>query len=172
VDTERNKEFLALYQPCHQRLGRFVATMVWETEEAKDIVAETILTALESFEKLRSKDAFLHYLFGISIRVIRKRKRRSWRAVLMGNDGWENINEKVYAENPTHIADLYKLLATLDEKPREAIVLFEISGFSIKEIAEMQNSTLSAVKSRLVRAREALQKAGKQERKTIYLKTI
>ncbi|PIZ05301.1 MAG: RNA polymerase subunit sigma-24, partial [Flavobacteriales bacterium CG_4_10_14_0_8_um_filter_32_5] len=36
------------------------------------------------------------------------------------------------------------------------IVLFEITGFSIKEIMEIQNSSESAVKQRLKRGREKL----------------
>ena len=41
---------------------------------------------------------------------------------------------------------------------REAIVLFELDGFSIEEIAAMQQVSLSAIKSRLVRGRERLRR--------------
>jgi DNA-directed RNA polymerase specialized sigma24 family protein len=51
---------------------------------------------------------------------------------------------------------LYDALQRLPHKQREAFVLFEISGFSLQEIQEMQGDSLSAVKMRLVRARETL----------------
>jgi len=39
---------------------------------------------------------------------------------------------------------------------REAIVLFELDGYSLEEIATIQGVTLSAVKTRLARGREKL----------------
>jgi hypothetical protein len=39
---------------------------------------------------------------------------------------------------------------------REAIVLFELDGFTLEEIAEVQRASLSAIKSRLARSREKL----------------
>ena len=53
---------------------------------------------------------------------------------------------------------LYAALDKLPAAQKEAVILFEISGFSIKEIAEIQGSTESGVKSRLKRGREALAK--------------
>ena len=51
-----------------------------------------------------------------------------------------------------------RALATLAPPEREAIVLFELEGFSLDEIAALQRSSLSAVKSRLVRARGRLRR--------------
>ena len=51
---------------------------------------------------------------------------------------------------------LYKALNTLPTNQKEALILFEISGFSIKEVCEIQKSSESAVKQRLKRGRVAL----------------
>jgi DNA-directed RNA polymerase specialized sigma24 family protein len=51
---------------------------------------------------------------------------------------------------------LYKALAQLPRREREAVVLFEISGFSMKEIREIQGGSLSSVKVRVFRARKRL----------------
>jgi len=51
---------------------------------------------------------------------------------------------------------LYKALAMLPEEQRECLVLFEITGFSIKEIMVIQNSSESAIKQRLKRGRAKL----------------
>ena len=40
---------------------------------------------------------------------------------------------------------LHEALSRLPENQREAIVLFEISGFSIAEIADLQHAGISAV---------------------------
>jgi RNA polymerase sigma factor (sigma-70 family) len=47
-------------------------------------------------------------------------------------------------------------LATLEPAQREAIVLFELHGYSIEEIAEIQRASVAAVKSRLTRGRDRL----------------
>ena len=51
-----------------------------------------------------------------------------------------------------------RALATLAPQEREAIVLFELEGFTLDEVVALQQSTLSAVKSRLVRARARLRR--------------
>jgi RNA polymerase sigma-70 factor (ECF subfamily) len=49
-------------------------------------------------------------------------------------------------------------LDTLAAPEREAVVLFEIEGYSIEEIARMQHASVPAVKSRLVRGRARLRR--------------
>ena len=51
---------------------------------------------------------------------------------------------------------LHKALSYLPELQREALILFEITGYSIKEIMEIQKSGSSAVKQRLARGRKEL----------------
>jgi RNA polymerase sigma-70 factor (ECF subfamily) len=51
---------------------------------------------------------------------------------------------------------LYEAMEQLGEKERECLVLFEISGFSVREVAEIQNDSETAVKSRLSRGRQKL----------------
>lgn len=57
---------------------------------------------------------------------------------------------------PLEIEILYNALDKLPSKQKEAIVLFEISGFSQLEICKIQRCTLSAVKSRIKRGKEKL----------------
>jgi RNA polymerase sigma-70 factor (ECF subfamily) len=51
-----------------------------------------------------------------------------------------------------------RALATLAPEAREAIVLFELEGFSLEELADLQGDSIPAVKSRLSRARERLRR--------------
>ncbi len=51
----------------------------------------------------------------------------------------------------------------LPTSQRDAIVLYEISGFSMKEIAEMQNSTEGAVKTKVSRGRDRLREMLSEE---------
>ena len=51
---------------------------------------------------------------------------------------------------------LYTMLNQLPDDQKECILLFEISGFSLKEIAAIQASSEGAIKQRLKRGREKL----------------
>jgi len=70
----------------------------------------------------------------------------------IGEDGTVWDEERRRAERAA------RALANLDAEQREAVVLHEIEGFSVEEIAEMQGVTSSAVKSRLARGREKLRR--------------
>ena len=51
---------------------------------------------------------------------------------------------------------MYRALDKLPAKQSEAIILFEISGFSMKEIAAMQKRSEGAVKTTISRGRKKL----------------
>lgn len=147
---------MELYEPLHQRLNRFVHSMVWNSEDARDIISETVLIAYESFDKVEQPESFLYYLFSIASRLAKKRERRKKYWVVLGSEQVESIPSPESGESTVMLWELNAALDKLPIKQRETITLFEISGFSIKEIAKMQGSTESGVKSRLVRARKAL----------------
>lgn len=46
----------------------------------------------------------------------------------------------------TDVSFLYDALRKINTEQREALILFELTGFSIKEIAEIQKVGISAVK--------------------------
>jgi RNA polymerase sigma-70 factor (ECF subfamily) len=65
---------------------------------------------------------------------------------------------------------LHKALAELSIQNREVLILFEITGLSIKEIALLQNLSEAAVKQRLKRSRELLR--GLLTKETITVKDV
>lgn len=146
---------MTLYEPVHARLDRFVKSMVWDREEAKDIISETILVAFENFGKIRQKEAFLYYLFGIASRLTRNYRRRKGLYGFLSLDKAEQLPNR-HNESEVMLWELNTALDKLPLKQRETIVLFEVSGLSIKEIVNIQGGTESGVKSRLLRGREAL----------------
>jgi RNA polymerase sigma-70 factor (ECF subfamily) len=147
---------MQLYEPLHEKLSRFVQSMVWNRDDAKDVLSETVLSAYENFEKVRNTDAFLYYLFGIASRLAKKRHRRKKFWGVFDSPTTNLIASDHNSESKMAVNELYAALNKLPVKQREALTLFEISGFSIKEIAELQNSSLSGVKSRLIRGRQTL----------------
>lgn len=146
---------MTLYQPVHERFERFCKARVYGEMDFRDLMQETVIVALERFDQIRDKESFLSFLFGTSIRILANAQRRvreeKW------SDGYENRQSQANAaEHQLEVADLYKALGCLPDAQREALILFEISGFSIREITEIQQASEAAVKQRLVRGRQEL----------------
>ena len=157
ITREEQEEFMLLLTPLRHRLMHFARVMTGDYEEARDLVSDTVLTALEQFDRVRDTRAFLGYLFTIATRIHR---RRRWRGRFFSRFEEHQENElsgsTTATDIPIDVRILYEAMAGLPEKQREALALFEISGLPIEEIREIQGGTLSAVKMRLVRGREQL----------------
>lgn len=148
----RHIRFLQLYEPVHDRFARFCRARCYGEMEPEDLINESLLVAYRKMDELRSDEAFLSFLFSVSVRILAndKRKMRPERTQHIGELRLES------RDNPEQSADvhlLYKALSELPADQREALILFEISGFSIREVAEIQEVSEDAVKQRLRRGR-------------------
>lgn len=148
---------MSLYKPVHARFERFCKARAYGEMDFKDLMQETVVVAFEKLDELKSKDTFLHFLFGISIRILsnsnQKIREEKW------SDSFEKRSTTDFdAEKHLEVDDLYKALGKLPESQREALILYEISGFSIKEVAVIQETSEDAVKKRLSRGRQELAK--------------
>lgn len=153
----QQERFLDLLEPRLEDLSRFCLAMTHDPEAGKDLMSDVILAAWERFDSLREEAAFLSFLFTIARRTYHRRRRRE---KLFGEYDERAANNIRDNGSPVWIgADvraLYEALAELPDAQREAVVLFEITGLSLKEVADVQKSSLSAVKSRISRGREKL----------------
>jgi len=154
---DRSERFLRLYEPHRDSLWRFVRSMVRTHHEAEDVVSETVLQTLEGLHRLRDDQAFVSFTFTIASRIV---KRSRWRRRLFGEYDDAAIAERAsnvpLPDTGADVEILRQALQRLPAKTREALVMFEINGFSLEEIREVQGGTLSGVKSRLVRGRATL----------------
>jgi len=103
---------------------------------------------------LREDRAFRGWLYRVIISVHRNRYRRAfWQRLIPLTD------EPASAEAPDELGATDRArtaLAALPHEQREAIVLHDIEGWRIDEIAELEGTSASAIKSRLSRGRDRL----------------
>lgn len=155
--TKKQAEFLTLYEPVHERFERFCRARVYGDLDFRDLINETLLVAFEKLDSLQSKDAFLHFLFGISIRILANRNKKKKEDRIANDLDFIHLKDtETTPDNQTDILFLYEALNQLPTEQAESLILFEISGFSIKEIAALHQASESAVKQRLKRGREKL----------------
>jgi RNA polymerase sigma factor (sigma-70 family) len=152
-EQTRQDEFLLLYEPVQQRISNYCRVITCNNEHAKDLLSETILLAYSNFDKIHNKELFIYYLFGTASRLFKKYLKRK-------KDLNNYLNLLLIERNEEPRWDeldfLYFLLDQLPPEQKQTIILFEINGFSIKEITKIQGISESAVKSRLKRGREKL----------------
>lgn len=145
------------YRACHERFTRYCSALAYGKMDTEDLVQDVLLSAWVHYERIREKGELLHYL----IRAARNRSISLWRKRKFKTECLEKQHENFLAKgtSPEVLLDvqlLYRMLDKLPEKQRNALILFEISGFSMKEIADMQNSTEGAVKTKISRGRKKL----------------
>jgi RNA polymerase sigma-70 factor (ECF subfamily) len=151
---EESTVFWQLVEEHRAGLWRFALGLTHSREDARDLVGETVLAAHRSFSKLRDHAAFQKSLMTIAIRLYR---RQRWRGRIFRDiDEAREIATVGTRESNYDLDLLTQALGRLPERQREAVLLFEISGLSIEEIRSVQGGTLSGVKARLKRGREAL----------------
>ena len=153
---EKHNKFLEIYLPVQDNLWRYSLFMTRNRELAKELLAETIAKAYTSFDKIKSEQAFLSYLFTIASRTFYAQCEKKKVENFVECD-FENL----FITNNYESADyeeLYDNLNKLPREQRETLILFYIEGFSRKELANIQNISEETVKSRLARGKKTMAK--------------
>ncbi|WP_420385870.1 RNA polymerase sigma factor [Roseivirga sp.] len=157
MHDSKQQTFLKAYEACHDRFLRYCSTLAYGQMDVQDLVQDVLLSAYENFEKIEKKGQLIHYL----IRAARNRSISIWRKrrdliELADLHHQRLVDQGVSPETILDIELLYKMLKKLPVRQKDAVILFEISGFSIREIADIQQSTEGATKTRISRGRARL----------------
>lgn len=167
-------QLLPLLEPIHAPCRLFARRIAGSNADGDDLFHEALLRAAAKLHTLRDRDRFRPWLHQVIVSVHRSRSRRGfWRRLVRSSgapagdpdhDGPGPEREPVgedgaaWAEQHASAERAASALATLPASQREAVVLFELFGYSAEEVAEIQRSSLSAVKSRLSRGRARLRR--------------
>ena len=155
----KQERFLKLYEPIHDRFERFCRARLYGHSsfmEHSDLMNDSLLIAYDKFESLESEKAFLSFLFGIAIRILSNHQKKKKEERFISDDQMVMVASSSVSDLNAELHFLYEALNQLNLEQRESIILFEISGFSIKEIAVLHQTSESSVKQRLKRGREKL----------------
>lgn len=157
MSQTKQTAFTQAYATCEDRFVRYCTALAYGKMETEDLVQDVLLATYERFEQIQYKEQLLHYL----VRAARNRSISHWRKAQYQTALLEQHTRQLFATglNPEIALDiqlLYQKLGQLSESQRDAVILFEICGFSMKEIAEIQQASINTVKSHLKRGRKKL----------------
>lgn len=139
------------------RFYRIAFYYVHNSDDAMDIVSESILKAYEAYGKLGNPDKIKTWFYRILVNscmdYFRKQKKES-----PAESDYileEAFEEKAY---DAELISIYKMVESLPEKIRTVIILRYYEECSIEEIAKITGSGIGAVKYRLYTGIERLKK--------------
>lgn len=156
MDAEKKNTFMQLYEPNHARFERFCKARVYGEMDFKDLMHDAVVIAYQKFDSLKDPSAFLSFLIGIAIRILANNKRKQKRSEKYVRDlSFHDFEDEQHVRK-MDIDHLYAALSLLPAVQRETLILFEILGYSIREIADFHQAGESAVKQRLSRGRSSL----------------
>jgi RNA polymerase sigma-70 factor (ECF subfamily) len=130
--------------------------------EIADVSQEVFITVHKKLPEFEGRSSLRTWLYGICLRVASDHRRRAY--VRREQPTAEPMAERERSGQDLAIgledrATLRALLDLLDADKRAVLVLYEIEGFTMKEVAEIVDCPLQTAYSRLHAARERLLEA-------------
>ena len=171
VQKGDKRAFDLLVRKYQHRVLKLVSRFVNDAAEAEDVAQEAFLKAYRALPAFRGDSAFYTWLYRIAINTAKNtlvsNRRRPVDFDLDLQDPEQHDRQARLKEGDTpegvlltdEIREVVEVaLQQLPEDLRKAIVLRELEGLSYEEIAEAMDCPVGTVRSRIFRAREAIDK--------------
>jgi len=154
-----HQAFDALYVAYKARIYSFLLRLLGDPELADDVTQDAFTKAFSALPGLDRGTKVLPWLYRVAsnagIDQVRRRKRFVW----LRMHHVQNTSVEPAARDATggvgEREHVQAVLRTLPAENAVALLLHALEGYSYKEIAEIQDCSLTAVRSRIARARAA-----------------
>jgi RNA polymerase sigma-70 factor (ECF subfamily) len=151
-----------IYKAYRGRIYSFLLRFLGDPELAADITQDAFTKTYRSLGSLTREHKVLPWLYRIAsntaIDHVRRRKRFAWVRLTSVADTRDEPDVAGPAEGVGERQQVQAVLRTLPPENAMALLLHAVEGYSYKEIAEIQRCTMTAVRSRIARAREAFRR--------------
>ncbi len=169
VQKGEKRAFDLLIQKYQHRIVSLVSRYVSDSHEAQDVAQEAFIKAYRAIGRFRGDSAFYTWLYRIAINTAKNwivaKNRRPPSGDIDAADAEQydmesRLKERNTPENEMLREEIertvYDTIATLPDDLRTAIMLREMDGMSYEEIATTMECPIGTVRSRIFRAREAI----------------
>jgi RNA polymerase sigma-70 factor (ECF subfamily) len=157
-DPVRDKAFRRELVVLIPHLRAIARTLCGDPTAADDLAQDAMLKAWDARASFEMGTNMKAWTFMILRNQFYSEKRRSWRQTQLDQEAAERTLVAVDdPEAPVALDELRQGLAMLPIEQREALVLVGAGGFAYEEAAAICECAVGTVKSRVSRARRALQ---------------
>jgi len=154
------QDFETRVLPAKNKLFRFALRLLGSSEEAKDVVQETMIKVWNGRDmaEVQNMEAWcMRITKNLSLDKLRSKQRRSTDSIA---EGFEIVQESLSPHEKTEIHESMKrideMMAALPDKQRQVMHLRDIEGYSYNEICDVLELDMNQVKVNLFRARNAV----------------
>lgn len=151
------EQYIAHVEGTQKAFRRFlVALCCGDSALADDVAQEAYIKAYLGCDALRDPDKFKTWIYriGYNIFISHKRAERTY----ADYDEARDEPSAETADSGFRYQALYEALYRLPGKERTSVLLYYMEGYSVKEIAEIVETSPAAVKQHLSRGRNHLRK--------------
>lgn len=149
------EQFITHVAATEKAFRRFlVALCCGDSALADDVAQEAYIKAYLSCESFRDPEKFNAWIFRIGYTTFLNHKRSERQ--FADYDEASTVAATDATDSGFRYQELYAALNRLPDKERTSVLLFYMQGYSIKEIAEIEEASQDAVKQHLSRGRNHL----------------
>lgn len=161
--TKDNQYFGELYQRYYPKIYYYCLSITKEQEAAFDLTQEVFIKAAEHIDRLKFPVTFPAWLFRIahneSVDHCKARGRRQFLDIDARFDlGEEPVNEESFWERERQYEAIDELMTQLGEESQLMLRLKYLENHSIHDLQQRFHLSESAVKMRLSRARNRIER--------------
>ena len=161
--------FSLLVKKYQTRIVKLIGRFIYDHAEVEDAAQEAFIKAYRGLANFRGESAFYTWMYRIAINtaknhlVASNRKTPDYSVDSEDAEQYEGISALKDYATPERLllteeikSTVFKCIDNLPEELRMAITLREIDGLSYEEIATVMDCPVGTVRSRIFRAREAI----------------
>lgn len=168
-DKQAFNLLVARYQ---YKIQNLVARLIRDPAEQEDVAQEAFIKAYRAIGNFRGDSTFYTWLYRIAINTAKNHLVGAGRkppardvdvddSTMLGQvEGLVEMNSpEAILQNDELVNTIRQAIADLPDELREAIMLREFDGLSYEDIADVMGCPIGTVRSRIFRARDAIEQA-------------
>ena len=153
------------------RILRLVSGYIHDHQEVQDITQEAFIKAYKALANFRGDSSFYTWLYRISINTAKNYLVSKGRKMI---ESEVDVHDSEFQETAQSLRDIatpegklasdqieetiHETIGDLPDDLKTAVMLREFDGLSYEDIAKVMNCPIGTVRSRIFRAREAIEK--------------
>ncbi len=155
-DKDAFEELFEKFQP---RLRYYLRNLDQSAHDSEDILQEIWLTVLKKISKLKEPRAFPAWLYKIARNMVYKRFKKSVNFISLDEQQLPvQVSEDNFSFSQEDAQKINRALKNILPHHREVLTLFFLERLPYQAIAEITDSTIGTIKSRIYYAKKSLRK--------------